>query len=115
MTPPDTSNPNLEDTLGNKTMVEKPKKGNPSVSMSFKVISKTIKDKNSVYLQAVKMPEYPGGQSTLSRYVENNLVYPTKALDDNRGGTVNIAFVTDEKGHVQDPMVQGNKLGYELD
>ncbi len=61
------------------------------------------------------MPEYPGGESALSQYVENHLDYPQQALDDNKEGTVKVSFVVDENGKVSDPVVIGNKVGDGLD
>ncbi len=73
------------------------------------------KDKEGVYSRAEKMPEYPGGESALSKFVENNISYPQDAIDQNTEGTVNVSFVVDEKGKVINPLVTGKSAGHGLD
>jgi TonB family protein len=114
----DNSNDKVATTPADTTKIaaKKTKKGNASVTMSSAINkSKTIKDKSGVYSLPEKMPEYPGGESALSLYVQNNLSYPPQALNDNKEGTVRISFIVDEKGNVMDPKVTGNKLGDGLD
>lgn len=101
-----------------KISAKKIKKGKASVTMSSTTKnhkSKMQKDKNGVYTQPETMPEYPGGESALSVYVENNIDYPQQALNDNKEGTVRVSFIVDEKGNVTNPEVIGNKLGDGLD
>lgn len=76
---------------------------------------KIAKGKDGVYSQAEKMPEYPGGESALSKFVENNISYPQDAIDQNTEGTVKVNFVVDEKGKVVNPMVEGKSLNKGLD
>ena len=101
-----------------KVATKKIRKGKASVAMSSvnsNEKSKIAKDKNGVYTQPEKMPEYPGGETALSTYVENNLDYPQQAINDNKEGTVRVSFIVDEKGNVTNPQVAGNKLGDGLD
>jgi len=108
MTPPDTS--------ANKAdAAKKVKKGKASVVNSATASSKMSKDKDGIYTNPQTMPEYPGGQSALSQYVENHLDYPTQALNDNKEGTVSVSFVIDENGNVMNAEISGNKLGDGLD
>ena len=99
-----------------KIAAKKIKKGSASVTMSSaNNKSKTVKDKSGVYSRPEKMPEYPGGESAISLYVQNNLDYPQQALNDNKEGTITVSFIVDEKGNVTDPKITGNKLGDGLD
>ena len=61
------------------------------------------------------MPEYPGGEKALSKFVENNINYPQDAIDQDTEGTVNVSFVVDEKGKVLNPSVTGKPAGHGLD
>ena len=76
---------------------------------------KMVKDKEGVYNWAEAAPEFPGGQNALYNYVNNNIEYPEKAIDDNTSGTVRVSFVIDEDGKVSRPQIVGNKLGNGLD
>ncbi|HMI61430.1 MAG TPA: energy transducer TonB [Puia sp.] len=76
---------------------------------------KMVKDKEGVYNWAEAAPEFPGGQNALYNYVNNNIEYPEKAIDDNTTGTVRVSFVIDEDGKVTRPQIIGNKLGNGLD
>ncbi|HXO77286.1 MAG TPA: energy transducer TonB [Puia sp.] len=76
---------------------------------------KMVKDKEGVYNWAEAAPEFPGGQNALNNYVNNNIEYPEKAIDDNTSGTVRVSFVVDEDGKVIMPHIVGNKLGNGLD
>ena len=44
------------------------------------------------------MPQYPGGDAALSKYVEDNINYPHDALDNSKEGTVKVSFIIDENG-----------------
>ena len=76
---------------------------------------KMVKDKEGVYNWAEAAPEFPGGQNALYNYVNKNIEYPEKAIDDNTTGTVRVSFVVDEHGNVTRPQIIGNKLGNGLD
>ncbi|MFT3936082.1 MAG: energy transducer TonB [Chitinophagaceae bacterium] len=91
------------------------KKGKVSGAISSDNTVKIEKDKDGVYNRADKMPEYPGGEAALSKYVENNITYPQNAIDQNTEGTVNVSFVINEKGKVINPVATGKAAGNGLD
>jgi periplasmic protein TonB len=72
-------------------------------------------DANGIYDATEVRPMYPGGHAALSDYIANHIDYPQMAIDDNKGGTVNVQFVVDENGKVQNAKVVGSKLGDGLD
>ncbi len=76
---------------------------------------KMVKDKEGVYNWAEAAPQFPGGQNALDNYINNNIDYPTKAIDDNTAGTIRISFVVDEFGKVIKAHIIGNRLGNGLD
>ncbi len=86
-----------------------------SVSADNSATVKIQKDKDGVYSRAETMPEYPGGESALSKFVETNITYPQNAVDQNTEGTVNVSFVVDEKGKVVNPVATGKTAGGGLD
>jgi protein TonB len=60
-------------------------------------------------------PAFPGGQTALEDYITNNIEYPQMAVDNNKEGTVNVQFVIDENGKIENAKVIGSKLGDGLD
>jgi protein TonB len=111
----DSSNMTPTDTT-KMASTKKAKKGKAMIAPSAsKEKSAMAKDKDGVYMNPQTMPEYPGGETALSQYMENTLDYPQHALDDNKEGTVRVSFVIDENGNVTAPVVVGNKLGDGLD
>jgi len=97
-----------------KTATKK-RKGKASAMVSMDNALKVEKDKEGIYSKAEKMPEYPGGEAALSKFVEDNISYPQDAIDQNTEGTVNVSFVVDEKGKVMNPVATGKSAGRGLD
>ncbi|HEY2350514.1 MAG TPA: TonB family protein [Puia sp.] len=94
----------------------KKKKGKTSFAMPVANNNKIVKDEHGVYNRAETMPAFPGGQTALSNYINNNLNYTQTAIDNNTSGTIQVSFIVDEHGKVVDPQVVGGKtLGNGLD
>jgi hypothetical protein len=94
---------------------KKKRKGQMSVAMPSGGDAKMVKDAHGVYNRAEKEPEFPGGQSALSTYINNKLTYPQSDVDNGTSGTVHVSFVVDEHGKVVNPeALDGKNLGDEL-
>lgn len=52
-----------------------------------------------------KLPVFPGGQKAMFKKLEDNLVYPKAALEENVGGKVITKFTVDTFGNVTNIMV----------
>jgi protein TonB len=52
-----------------------------------------------------QMPEFPGGEEELMRYLAQNIQYPKQALDGNTEGRVLIGFVVNKVGEIDDVKV----------
>ena len=65
-------------------------------------------------LTAEKMPEYPGGQEAMMKYMAANLVYPEAAKKAGAEGLVVVSFVVDKHGKVKNTKVE-KSLSSELD
>ena len=52
-----------------------------------------------------RMPSYPGGYRAFMRYLQNNIVYPSEALQKRVQGCVKIQFVVNEDGSIVDAEV----------
>lgn len=91
------------------------KKGKVKLVINKQNGMKVEKGKDGIYTNAEVMPEFPGGEAALSKYIEDNIAYPQNAIDVNKEGTVRVSFVIDEKGNVVQPATEGTALGDGLD
>ena len=57
------------------------------------------------YMIVEEMPEFPGGEDAMFKYLAGNIVYPQMAVDSNWTGTVYARFVIDPEGNVTDPRI----------
>ena len=64
------------------------------------------------YFPYVLMPSFPGGQSALRRFIENELKYPDEARSRSIEGVVIILFTVDKTGNVKDPRVVNGDREY---
>ncbi|KAF5038415.1 hypothetical protein DSECCO2_554560 [anaerobic digester metagenome] len=46
------------------------------------------------------MPEFPGGQDSLSKFLQHNLKYPKSAIEARISGTVFVNFIVETDGSV---------------
>ena len=65
---------------------------------SFAQTSST--DENAIYTRVDKMPEYPGGQVALVKYLSKNIKYPAIYKKNKVNGRVLVSFVIDKNGKV---------------
>lgn len=59
-----------------------------------------VPPEKEIFIRVEEMPEYPGGDGALIRYIGHNLVYPREAADNNIEGRVFLKFVITEDGSV---------------
>lgn len=86
--------PNGKDTIG------KPKGGGGGG-----IVLDTIKkkeDENKIELISAKMPQFPGGDEAMMKYLSKNIKYPTQASEMGITGNVVLTFVVDRSGKVTD-------------
>ncbi len=62
--------------------------------------SQNTSDENTIYVKVDKMPEFPGGQVALVKYLSKNIKYPSKYKKDKVNGRVFVSFVVDKTGKV---------------
>lgn len=72
-------------------------------------------DKNNKVFEAVEqMPQFPGGDAELMKYISAHLVYPTLAAENGIQGRVVVKFVVKSDGTVGDIVIVRSK-GPDLD
>jgi protein TonB len=64
-------------------------------------VDSTKRASDSLYYQAPDlMPEFPGGDVEMQKFIMNNLEYPPLAIENNIQGRVLVEFIVDEQGKV---------------
>lgn len=61
-------------------------------------------DEVKIYQVVERMPEYPGGQAALLKFIGDNLKYPKEMVGCFQGN-VRVRFYVDSLGHVCDPQI----------
>lgn len=56
--------------------------------------------KQGAYVKVDKMPEFPGGQVALVKYLSKNIKYPIQSKKDKVRGKVVVSFIIDKIGKV---------------
>lgn len=77
--------------------------------------SNAATDKSGYYSSVEVLPTYPGGQSALDQFVNDNVTYPDQAIDANKEGTVVVHFGIDENGKVTNAKVTSAPIGMGLE
>ncbi len=58
-----------------------------------------------VFVKVDQMPEFPGGQVALVKYISKNLHYPAKAKKNKISGRVFVSFIINKEGQVIEPKI----------
>lgn len=73
-----------------------------------KITEVEVSDVNSngqVYTIVEQMPEFPGGDAALMKFLSKQIKYPDLAKDCGCSGTVLVSFIIDDEGTVLKPSV----------
>ena len=62
-------------------------------------------DNDSVYQIVEEMPQFPGGEQAMMKYIAENVKYPEDAKEKNQSGRVFLSFVVEKDGRVDDVKV----------
>ncbi len=65
--------------------------------------------KEEVFTAVEQMPQFPGGEAELLKYVATHIKYPTMAAENNIQGRVVVKFVVKKDGNVGDVVVLRGK------
>ena len=70
------------------------------------VVKEPVKEvKQEIYHSVEQMPQFPGGDKELMKYLRDNMQYPQAALENNIQGRVIVQFVVGKDGSVSDVQV----------
>jgi len=82
-----TEDRNVTRTLKEEVVVEKP-------------VEKPKEVKEEVFRSVEQMPQFPGGEAALMKYLQSHINYPPMAAENNVQGKVVVQFVVDKTGKV---------------
>src|SRR5581483_6251990 len=76
---------------------------------------KEIEDNSVKELNAIEvMPQYPGGEAALAKFLQKNLRYPGAAQEAGVGGKVWLSFIIEKDGNLSNITVE-RSAGYGMD
>ena len=70
------------------------------VSLKFVLPDKVLQD--DAFVMAEKMPQYPGGDGELLKFISNNAKYPDAAKIEKLEGRVIVRFIVNTQGNAED-------------
>lgn len=77
-------------------------------AVSVEVATPLPPDDDKVYEVVEVMPEYPGGQGELLKFLARNIKYPEESVKNKEEGRVQIAFIVNKDGSISDVKVLKN-------
>ncbi|MBX7140594.1 MAG: TonB family protein [Chitinophagales bacterium] len=80
---------------------------NANVEYDFNAAAPAVVEeaKPQIFTYVEQMPDFPGGQTELMKYLQKNLRYPPAARENGIEGRVVLQFVVDEQGTISDIQV----------
>ncbi len=64
------------------------------------IVEKKEPEKEKVFVAVEQMPQFPGGDAELMKYLSKNIKYPTMAMENNIQGRVVVQFVVTKTGAI---------------
>ncbi len=71
----------------------------------YQIVEDERDESNEIFVFAEEMPEFPGGQVAMQKFIAENIKYPVIAKENRVQGRVYVEFVVNEKGAVTNPRV----------
>lgn len=66
---------------------------------------------DKIFTSVEQVPEFPGGQAALMKYLSSNIRYPAAAREDNISGRAILQFVVDKDGSITNIVIQRDVTG----
>ncbi len=64
------------------------------------VVEMPKRDENEIFKSVEQMPQFPGGDAALIKYLDSHIQYPPEAAKNNIQGRVIVQFVVDKTGEI---------------
>ena len=69
---------------------------------SFMTSTAQTKKNNMVYDVVEVMPQFPGGQIAMLKYIMENIKYPKQIMEEGIQGRVTVRFIVEKDGSISD-------------
>ena len=69
---------------------------------SFMTSTAQTKKNNMVYDVVEVMPQFPGGQIAMLKYIMENIKYPKQIMEEGVQGRVTVSFIVEKDGSISD-------------
>jgi TonB family protein len=76
-----------------------------NIELNIELTREGTPEEDEIYVTAEKMPQYPGGDTELRKFIATNLKYPEAARSQKAEGIVIVRFVVNTKGDIEDAVV----------
>jgi TonB family protein len=73
-----------------------------NIELTIELRKDNIREKDDIYAKAEIMPQYPGGDAELRKFIVTNVNYPEAVIEQKAKGTVIVRFVVNKKGNIED-------------
>ncbi|MBR5898097.1 MAG: energy transducer TonB [Muribaculaceae bacterium] len=73
------------------------------------IVVEEKKEVEQVFTAVEQMPQFPGGDAELMKYISSNIKYPTMAMENNIQGRVVVQFVVTKSGKIGEVKVVRSK------
>lgn len=73
-----------------------------SIDITTKARKSETSAHEEVFVVVEEMPQFPGGNEAMIKFIAENLIYPKTAMDKGEQGRVILSFVIDKRGKVGD-------------
>jgi TonB family protein len=73
-----------------------------TIDLTIELQKENVREKDDIYVTAEKMPQYPGGEMELRKFIATNMNYPEEARAQKAEGVVIVRFVVNTKGNIED-------------
>ncbi len=68
-----------------------------------------VSGQNNVIMEPEKLPEFPGGEAGMLKYISENTKYPDDARKNGEEGIVYVSFIVDKEGKVTQTKIAKGK------
>ncbi len=104
----DKEEPVKVDEIKNQDVSDENRKGDAETApvVAEPVITEAPVVENKVFQVVEQMPEYPGGEEAMMKFIQKNIQYPDMERENDIQGRVVVGFVVNEDGSLQDVSVK---------
>jgi protein TonB len=71
------------------------------ITITLSSAQDTAKTEEEIFIYVEQLPQFPGGESALMKFLGEQIQYPATAIDDGIHGKVIVQFVVDTAGEIE--------------